>query len=79
MFCSAKSRKLVFSEDECHPSLYSFTNNGWSLRLLEKAWEQFVSNKFMSSCVICFVIAREIFLLQSDCSAITKVYNFSLL
>ena len=25
----------------------------------------FVSNKFMSSCVICLVIAREIFLLQS--------------
>ena len=33
----------------------------------------------MSSCVICLVIAREIFLLQSDCSAITKVHNFSLL
>ena len=27
----------------------------------------------MSSCVICLVIAREIFLLQWDCSAITKV------
>ena len=39
----------------------------------------FVSNKFMSSCVIYLVIAREIFLLQSDCSAITKVHNFSLL
>ena len=26
----------------------------------------------MSSCVICLVIAREIFLLQSDCSSITK-------
>ena len=26
----------------------------------------------MSSCVICVVIAREIFLLQSDCSEITK-------
>ena len=31
------------------------------------------------SCVICLVIAREILLLQSDCSAITKVRNFSLL
>ena len=39
----------------------------------------FVSNKFMSSCVICLVIAREIFLLQSDCSTITKMHNFSLL
>ena len=26
----------------------------------------------MSSCVICLVIAKEIFLFQSDCSAITK-------
>ena len=31
------------------------------------------------SSVICLVIAREIFLLQSDCSAVTKVRNFSLL
>ena len=37
----------------------------------------FVS-KFMS-CVICLNIAREIFLLQSNCSAMTKVHNFSLL
>ena len=32
-----------FSEDDCHPTLtglYSFTNNGWSLRLLEKTWQQ---------------------------------------
>ena len=29
----------------------------------------------MSSCVICVVIAREIFLLQSDCPEITKVRN----
>ena len=50
------------------------------------SWEDlaevvFVSNKCMSSCVICLVVAREIFLLQSDCSAITKVHkpNFSLL
>ena len=35
----------------------------------------FVSNTFMSSCVICVVIAREIFLLQSDCPEITKVHN----
>ena len=33
----------------------------------------------MSSCVICLVIARDIFLLQSDCQAITKVHNFSVL
>ena len=38
-----------------------------------------MSKKFMSSCVICLVIEREIFLLQSDCSAIIKVHNFSLL
>ena len=79
-FCSAKSRKLVFSEDDCHPTftLYLFTNNGWSLGRLENTWQQFffVSNKFMSSCVICLVIARDIFLLQSDCSATTKVRNF---
>ena len=66
-FCLAKSKKHVFSEDDCHPSLnvHSFTNIGWSLRLLEKTWKAvvFVSNKFMSSCVICLVIAREIFLL----------------
>ena len=70
-FCSAKPRKHVFSEDDCHPSLnlYSFMNIGWSLRLLEKdlAAVVFVSSKFMSSCVICVVIAREIFLPQSDC------------
>ena len=36
----------------------------------------FVSKKFMSSCAICLVIAREIFLLQSNCSAITKVHKF---
>ena len=65
-FCLAKSRKHVFSEDDCHPSLnlHSFTNIGWSLRLFE-TWKAvvFVSNKFLSSCVICLVIAREIFLL----------------
>ena len=35
----------------------------------------FVSNKFISFCVIFLVIAREIFLLQSDCSAITEVHE----
>ena len=74
MFCSAKSRKLVFQRRR----LSSYVN------LITASWEDlaavvFVSNKFMSSCVICLVIAREIFLLQSDCSAITKVYNFLLL
>ena len=44
--------------------------------VITASWEDlatvvFVSSKFMSSCVICIVIAREIFLLQSDCSAIT--------
>ena len=34
-----------------------------------------MSNKFLSSCVICLVIAREIFLIESHCSAITKVHN----
>ena len=33
-----------------------------------------MSNKFMSSCVICVVIAREIFP-KSDCPEITKVHN----
>ena len=65
-FFFAKSRKHVFSEDDCHPSLnlHSFTNIGWSLRLFE-TWKAvvFVSNKFLSSCVICLAIAREIFLL----------------
>ena len=82
-FCLEKSRTHVFNEDDCHPSLnlYSFTNIGWSLRLLQKTWKAvvFVSNKFMSSCVICLVIAREIFPFLSDCSAITKVHKFSLL
>ena len=33
-------KTLFFSEDDCHPTLYSLTNNGWSLRLLEKTWQQ---------------------------------------
>ena len=54
------------------------------LRLLEgtmQLFSVFVTNKFklMSSCVICLVIAREIFLPQPDCSVITKVHDFSLL
>ena len=53
-FCLAKSRKNVFSEDDCHPSLnlHSFANIGWSLRLLEKTWKAvvFVSNKFVFLC-----------------------------
>ena len=61
---------LFLREDDCHPTLnlYSFTNNGWSLLLLEETWQQlfFLGNKFMSSCVICLVILREIFLLQWD-------------
>ena len=74
-FCSAKSRKHVFSKDDCHPSLnsYSFTNISWSLRLLEKTWQQlFLWVINLSSRVICVVIAREIFLLKSDCPEITK-------
>ena len=35
--------------------------------------------KLMSSCVICLVIAREIFLPQVDFSVVTKVHDFSLL
>ena len=82
--CLAKSRKHVLSEDNCHPSLnlHSFTNIGWSLGLLEKTWKAvvFVSNKFMSSCVICLVIAREIFLLLIvGMFGDEKVHKFSLL
>ena len=83
MFCSAKSRKLVFQRRR----LSSYVNlifiyEQWLV--ITASWEDlaavvFVSNKFMSSCVICLVIVREIFLLQSDCSAITKVCNFLLL
>ena len=57
---------------------------GRSIRLLEgtvQLFSFFVTNKFklLSSCVICLVIAREIFLPQPDCSVITKVHDFSLL
>ena len=40
IFCLAKSKNLFFSEDDCRPTLHSFTNNGWSLRLLEKTLQQ---------------------------------------
>ena len=35
-------KTCFFSEDDCHPTLtlYSFTNNGWSLQLLGKTWQQ---------------------------------------
>ena len=77
MFCSTKSRKDVFSEDDCHPSLNSnsFTNIGWSLRLLEKTWQQLFLWVINLCLLVCVVIARDIFLLQSDCPEITKVYN----
>ena len=81
--CSAKSRKLVFQRRRLssYVSLI-FIYEQWLV--ITASWEDpaavvFVSNKFMSPSVICLVIAREIFLLQSDCSAITKVYNFLLL
>ena len=79
MFCLAKFRKHVFSEDDCHPSLnlHSFTNIGWSLQLLEKTWQQLFL-WVINLCLlvyICVVIAREIFLLQSDCTEITIVHN----
>ena len=67
-FCAAKSRKDVFSDDD-------FIYEHWLV--ITASWEDLaavvsVSNKYMSPCVICVVIAREIFLLQSDCSEITK-------
>ena len=84
-FCRYNSSFLMWAwktRKWCLPALYSFTNNVCSLRLLEKTWQQlflWVINLCRSSCgVICLVIARVIFLLQSDCSEITKVHNFSL-
>ena len=69
--CSPKCRKLVFQRRR----LSSYVNlifiyEQWLV--ITASWEDlpavvFVSYKFMSSCVICLVIAREIFLLQSDC------------
>ena len=42
MFARRNPENLFFSEDDCHPTLnlYSFLNNGWLLRLLEKTWQQ---------------------------------------
>ena len=40
MFCWRNPENFFFSEDDCHPTLHSFTNNGWSLRLLEKTWQR---------------------------------------
>ena len=41
-FARRNPENMSFSEDDCHPSLnlHSFTNIGWSLRLLEKTWQQ---------------------------------------
>ena len=75
MFCESEVQKTCFfSDDNCYPTLYSLTNNGWSLRPVENTWKQFffVSNKLMSSCVICLVIAREIFLLLDSGSIICE-------
>ena len=85
MFMSVTRRNpenLFFSEDEGHPTCLIFIYEQWLV--ITASWEDlaavvFVSNKFMSSYVICLVIAREFFRLRSDCSAITKVHNFSLL
>ena len=55
MFCSVKSRKLdFFSGDDGHLTLnlYSFTNNGWSLQLLEKTWQQL----FLSVINLCLLV-----------------------
>ena len=62
-FARRKPLNLVFSEDDCHPTLYSFTNmagHGWE----HMAAVVFVSNKFVSSCVICLVSALEKFKLN---------------
>ena len=79
-FARRNPKNCHFREDDCHFTLYSFTNNDWSLRLLEKTWQQLflsVINLCLGSCIICLVIAREIFLPQSDFSAITEVHNSS--
>ena len=78
MFCSAKSRKLVFLAKTTVILLYIHLRQ-WLV--ITATWEDlpavvFMSKKItMSSCVICLVIARESFLIKSDCSAITKVHN----
>ena len=63
-------KTLFFSEDDCSRSYFIFTYEQWLV--ITASWEDlaavvFVSNRLMSSCVICLVIARESFLLQSDC------------
>ena len=64
LFCSAKSRKLVFLAKTTvilrHIRLG--TTEEVLHELVIKAAAVFVSNKFMSSYLICLVIAREIFL-----------------
>ena len=39
-FARRNPENLFFSENNCHPTLHSFTNNGWSLGLLDKTWQQ---------------------------------------
>ena len=56
-------------------SSFTFIYELWLV--ITASWEHpaavvFMSYKFMSSCVICLVIAKQIFLFQSDCLAITK-------
>ena len=80
MFCSAKSRKLVFLAKTNVSLLYIHLRTmaghyGFLRRPVVAV--VFVSNKFMSSYIICLVTAKEIFLFQSDFSSITKVHNFS--
>ena len=77
MFCSAKSRKLVFLANTTVIPLYIHlrTMAGHYGYLRRPGSSFFMSNKFMPSCAICLVIVREIFLIESDCSAITKVHN----
>ena len=76
-FCLAKSRKRFFKRRRL--SSLTFIYELWLV--ITASWEHlaavvFVSNKFMSSCVFCLVIAREFCLFQSDCSAITKEHIF---
>ena len=79
-FAQQNPENLFFSEDDCHPTFkLIFVYEQWLVITAScegLAVVAFVSYKFMSSCVICLVIAREVFLLQSDCSAITNVHKF---
>ena len=79
----AKSRKLVFffSEDNCHPSLFSFTNKKSYIycQVIKASWGDLLAVVFVSyKFVFLYVIARKRFLPQPDCSVITKVRDFSL-